>query len=64
MLVDLRTHNVRPGTLKSQLALYETHGSGPQKRHFGEPLVSLTSDTGEEARWRGVIESAGLKLQQ
>jgi hypothetical protein len=47
MLVDHRTYTVRPGTLRKQLALYEKHGLAVQKRHFGEPLAWLTSETGD-----------------
>lgn len=47
MLLDHRTYTVRPGTLKKQLALYEKHGFNPQKRHFGEPLCYLVTETGD-----------------
>jgi hypothetical protein len=47
MLIDHRTYTLRPGTLRKQLALYEKHGLVPQKRHFGEPLLWATSDTGD-----------------
>ena len=47
MLVDHRTYKVRPGTLRKQLALYEKQGLAVQKRHLGEPLAYLTSDTGD-----------------
>ena len=47
MLVDHRTYAVRPGTLRKQLALYEKHGLAPQKRHFGEPLAYLVTETGD-----------------
>jgi len=47
MLLDHRTYTVRVGTLKKQLALYEKHGLAVQKRHFGEPLAWLVSETGD-----------------
>ena len=47
MLLDHRTYTVRPGTLRKQLALYEKHGFAAQKRHFGEPLAYLVSETGD-----------------
>ena len=47
MLLDHRTYTLRPGTLRKQLALYEQFGLGPQKRHFGEPLAWLVSETGD-----------------
>jgi len=47
MLLDHRTYTVRVGTLRKQLALYEKHGLAAQKRHFGEPLAWLVSETGD-----------------
>mgnify|MGYP001181020579 CR=1 FL=1 len=47
MLVDHRTYTVRPGTIRKQLALYEKHGLAPQRRHFGEPLAYLVTETGD-----------------
>jgi len=47
MLLDHRTYTVRVGTLKKQIALYEKHGLAVQKRHFGEPLAWLVSETGD-----------------
>jgi hypothetical protein len=47
MLLDHRTYTVRVGTLRKQLALYEQHGLAAQKRHFGEPLAWLVSETGD-----------------
>jgi NIPSNAP len=47
MLLDHRTYTVRVGTLKKQLALYEKHGLAVQKRHFGDPLAWLVSETGD-----------------
>ena len=47
MLLDHRTYTVRVGTLRKQLDVYEKHGLVPQKRHFGEPLAWLISETGD-----------------
>jgi hypothetical protein len=47
MLFDHRTYICRPGTLKKQLALYEKHGLAAQKRHLGDPLLYLVTDTGD-----------------
>jgi len=47
MLLDHRTYTVRPGTLHKQLALYEKYGFAAQKRHLGEPLAYLITETGD-----------------
>ena len=47
MLLDHRTYSVRAGALRKQMALYEKHGLASQKRHFGEPLAWLVSETGD-----------------
>ncbi len=47
MLLDHRTYTCRPGTIRKQLALYEKYGMVPQKRHFGEPLAFLVTETGD-----------------
>ena len=47
MLIDHRTYTVRAGALRTQLALYEKHGLAHHKRHFGEPLAWLVSETGD-----------------
>ncbi len=47
MLIDHRTYTVRPGTMAKQMALYEEYGLKPQKRHLGEPLAYLITETGE-----------------
>jgi hypothetical protein len=47
MLYDHRTYTCRPGTIKKQLALYEKHGYAAQKRHLGEPLAYLMTETGD-----------------
>lgn len=47
MLIDHRTYTVRAGCLRTQMAFYEKHGLAIQKRHFGEPLAWLVSETGD-----------------
>ena len=47
MLVDHRTYTVRPGTIAKHMKLYEEHGLTVQKRHLGEPLAWLVTETGE-----------------
>ncbi|HQT78558.1 MAG: NIPSNAP family protein [Rhodospirillales bacterium 20-64-7] len=47
MLIDHRTYTVKPGTMGSQLALYEEFGLVPQKRHLGEPLAFLITESGD-----------------
>ena len=47
MLVDHRTYTVKPGTMAKQLALYQEFGLVPQKRHLGEPLAYLVTESGE-----------------
>ena len=46
MLLDVRTYNCRPGTIKKHLALYERLGKGPQTRHLGQPFAYLLTETG------------------
>ena len=46
MLYDIRTYVCRPGTIKAHLAIYEEYGLKPQKRHLGEPLAYLQTETG------------------
>ena len=46
MLLDVRTYAVRPGTLKKHLALYTEFGMEAQKRHLGEPVAYLLTESG------------------
>ncbi|WP_430398396.1 NIPSNAP family protein [Ferrovibrio sp.] len=46
MLLDVRTYTCRPGRLKPQLDLYEKLGFAAQKRHLGEPLAFLVTESG------------------
>jgi hypothetical protein len=47
MLVDHRTYTVKPGTMAKQVALYQEFGLTAQKRHLGEPLAWLITESGE-----------------
>ena len=47
MLIDHRTYTLRPGTMAKSLALYEEYGMKAQKRHLGEPLAYLVTESGE-----------------
>ena len=47
MLLDHRTYTCRPGTIKKHLAIYEQYGLAAQKRHLGEPLAYLLTETGD-----------------
>ena len=47
MLVDHRTYTVKPGTMAKQVALYQEFGLVAQKRHLGEPLAWLITESGE-----------------
>jgi hypothetical protein len=47
MLIDHRTYTLRPGTMAKHLALYEEYGLKPQKRHLGEPVAYLVTESGE-----------------
>lgn len=47
MLVDHRTYTVKPGTMAKQMALYQEFGLTAQKRHLGEPLAYLITESGE-----------------
>ena len=46
MLIDHRTYTTRPGGLQKQLALYGEFGFDIQRRHAGEPLAFLVTETG------------------
>lgn len=61
MLLDVRTYNCHPGTIKTHLELYERMGKEPQTRHLGQPLAYLVTETGNPNQyvhiWR--YENAG-----
>ena len=46
MLYDHRYYCVRSGTLGKQLALYEQFGWVSQRKHLGDPLAFLVTETG------------------
>jgi hypothetical protein len=46
MLFDVRTYVCRPGTIKRHLALYAEYGFEVQKKHLGDPVVYLQTETG------------------
>ena len=46
MLYDVRTYVCRPGTIKAHLAIYAEHGYDVQRKHLGEPVVYLQTETG------------------
>lgn len=46
MLYDVRTYTCRAGTLKKHLALYAQSGFDTQRRHLGEPLAYMQTETG------------------
>ena len=46
MLLDVRTYDCRPGTIKKHLALYERLGKPVQTRHLGMPFAYLVTETG------------------
>ena len=47
MLYDVRTYACRPGTIRKHQAWYLEHGFEVQKRHLGDPLVYLLTETGD-----------------
>jgi hypothetical protein len=47
MLIDHRTYTVKPGTMAKQMALYKEFGLTAQKRHLGEPLAYLVTESGD-----------------
>ena len=46
MLIDHRIYTTKPGALKRQLALYGEHGFPVQRRHAGDPLAYLVTESG------------------
>lgn len=46
MLYDVRTYVCRAGTIKAHLAIYAEYGFEVQKKHLGEPLAYLQTETG------------------
>ncbi len=46
MLYDVRTYTCHPGTLKRHLALYAEFGFDTQRKHLGDPVLYLQTETG------------------
>ena len=46
MLYDGRTYTCHPGTLKRHLALYGEFGFDTQRKHLGDPVLYLQTETG------------------
>jgi hypothetical protein len=61
MLIDLRTYTCKPGMLKAHMALYAKMGKDPQRKHLGEPLAYLVTETGNPNEYTHlwVYENAG-----
>ena len=47
MLYDVRTYTCRPGTITKHMAMYAEFGYDTQRRHLGEPIVYLQTETGD-----------------
>ncbi len=47
MIFDVRTYTLKPGTMKSHMALYEKMGFGPQSKHLGKPVVYGITEVGD-----------------
>jgi len=47
MLYDVRTYTCQPGKIKKHLALYAEYGYDVQRRHLGEPLAYMQTETGD-----------------
>jgi hypothetical protein len=48
VLLDVRTYHVKPNTMKPHMDLYAEHGFPVQKKHLGEPLAYLTTESGAD----------------
>ena len=46
MLYDVRTYVCHPGRVKPHLALYAEQGYEVQRRHLGDPVLYLVTETG------------------
>lgn len=47
MLYDVRTYICKPGTINKQFELYGQSGFEVQKRHLGEPVLYLKTESGD-----------------
>ena len=61
MLFDVRTYTCKPGTLKQHLALYNKMGKGPQTKHLGQPVLYMTTESGNPNQYIHIwaYENAG-----
>lgn len=66
MLYDHRYYCVRSGTLKKQLALYEQFGWEVQRKHLGNPLAFLITETGNVNSYVHIwqYKDAGDRMQK
>lgn len=48
MLIDLRTYRVQPNSMDLHMKLYETYGYDVQRRHLGEPVAYLLTESGRD----------------
>ena len=46
MFYDVRTYTCHPGTIKKHLAMYAEHGFDTQRKHLGDPIVYVQTETG------------------
>jgi hypothetical protein len=46
MIFDHRTYELKPGTLRDFLALYEREGLPVQTKHLGNPFAYFTTEVG------------------
>jgi hypothetical protein len=58
VLYDVRTYTCRPGTLKRHLALYAEFGFDTQRRHLGDPVLYLQTETGDVNSYTHIWEFA------
>ena len=47
MLIDHRTYTIRPGCMQAHLDIYEQYGLAVQKKHLGDPIAYMVTETGE-----------------
>jgi hypothetical protein len=47
MLYDVRTYTCHAGKIRKHLALYAEHGYDVQRRHLGEPLAYMQTESGD-----------------
>ena len=48
MLIDLRTYHVQPNTMDRHMQLYAEHGYDVQRKHLGEPIAYLLTESGAD----------------